>query len=369
MTATVAVLGASGDVGREVAARVAQRSGVRLRLGGRRTSAIAESVAASDPTAEIRATDVWDDVSLDAFCAGADVVVSCVGPTYRIQGRVALAALRNGADFVDVGGDDPAREQVEQSGLRDAGRALLSAGTVPGLSALLPRRLSSTTGPRTRVTGWAGGMERCSRTVAHDMLLSLSAGGPGGTAYGSALSAWRSGRVEARALGVREGTKHPGFPGEIVMQPFLSAEAERVAAATGLRDFDWWNVWPDGQVWSLLARLPGVLSDPAVSTDDVVERMCVASGVDLVGHDPWYRLRVHARGDRGEATVDISSDSSAVLTATMAAETVNHVLSTHGEPGPRFAADVVDAERVLGALAADPRVRLEAGNGIEEGEL
>lgn len=370
MTATVAILGASGEIGREVALRVARLGGVQLRLGGRRASAIAESMAAAGLTAEIRATDLWDDASLEAFCAGADIVVSCAGPTYRVQGRVALAALRNGADYVDVGGDDPAREQIERSGLSHAGRALLSAGTAPGLSALLPRWLVGRTGTRTRMTAWAGGMERCTRTVAHDMLLSLSAGGPQGTAYGSALSAWRSGRIAPRAHAVREETRLPGFRGDVVMQPFFSAEAERVALSTGLRDFDWWNVWPSGQVWSLLAHLPSVLSDPAVSTDDVVERMCVASGVDLVGHNPWYRLRLHAQGEGGEAAVDISSDSSALLTATMAAETVAHLLTTTGEqPGVRFAADVVDAEAVLGALAADPRIRLETESTIEEGEL
>jgi hypothetical protein len=330
---------------------------------------LADSLAESGLTGEIRVADIWDDASLDAFCAGADIVVSCAGPTYRVQGRVALAALRHGADYVDVGGDDPAREQIEQSGLGRAGRALLSAGTVPGLSALLPRWLVERTGALTRVTAWAGGMERCTRTVAQDMLLSLSAGGPRGTAYGTALAAWRSGRVAPRAHALREGTRLPGFPGDIVLQPFLSAEAERVALSTGMRDLDWWNVWPTGQVWSLLAQLPAVLADPTVSTDEVVERMCVASAVDLVGHDPWYRLRLHAHGDGGEAAVEISSESSAVLTATMAAATVAHLLATEDEPGARFAADVVDAETVLGALAADPRVRLETEDTIEEGEL
>jgi len=378
MTAVVAILGASGEIGREVALRVARRDGIRLRLGARRASALADAATESGLTAEIRTTDIWDDASLRAFCAGADVVVSCAGPTYRVQGRAALAALRAGADYVDVGGDDPAREQIESSGLAHAGRALLSAGTVPGLSALLPRWLVERTGTRTRMTAWAGGMERCSRTVAQDMLLSLSSGGPNGKAYGTALAAWRGGRAEPRAHAVREGVRLPGFPGEVVLQPFLSAEAERVARRTRLLDLDWWNVWPTGQVWSLLARLPAVLSDPSLPTDEVVERMREASAVDLVGRAPWYRLRMHGVGDGGEAGIALSGDSSAVLTATMAAQTVFHLLDEErGEPGARFAADVVDADRVLDALGDEPRVRVELDGvvdgavegAVEEGEL
>lgn len=375
MTPLVAVLGATGRVGGEVSARLArlQHQGrLRLRVGGRRPDRLERLLEALGVPGEAIACDLWDDTSLAAFCRGADVVVGCAGPTYRIGGRIALAALRAGADHVDVGGDDPALEQIRDSEFADRGRVLLSAGTVPGLSALLPRWLAAR--GHQRIEGWAGGMERCTTTVGQDMILSLSTGGPGGSPYGQPLAAWRNHRPQPRAELVREGVRLPGFGEETALQPLLSAEAERVARVLGLRELLWWNVWPHGQVWNMLGQLPALLADPGTSTDALVQRMCRASELDLVGHTPWYRMRIRGESASSSTTVDLACDSSAVLTSAMAAATVEHVLEHPVPPGPGFAADIVDPARVLDVLRRDPRVLVHVDDGtahteIEEGEL
>ena len=51
--------------------------------------------------------DVEDSLALQAFCSGCRVIVNCAGPSCHIRDRVARAAFRAGADYVDPGGDEP----------------------------------------------------------------------------------------------------------------------------------------------------------------------------------------------------------------------------------------------------------------------
>ncbi|MYS56904.1 epimerase, partial [Streptomyces sp. SID6013] len=67
---------------------------------------------------------------------------------------------------------------------------VLSAGALPGLSGLLPRWLARQgLDSAATLTAYCGGLETCSPTVAHDLMLSLSSGGADGAAYGEPLAA------------------------------------------------------------------------------------------------------------------------------------------------------------------------------------
>jgi short subunit dehydrogenase-like uncharacterized protein len=100
MTRTVALLGATGYTGRLVAAELARR-GVPHRLGGRSKQRL-ESVPSG---AERHVIDLHDDTSLDAFCDGADALITCIGPFVRFGLPVLEAAVRTGTPYVDSTGE------------------------------------------------------------------------------------------------------------------------------------------------------------------------------------------------------------------------------------------------------------------------
>ncbi|MEU9384351.1 saccharopine dehydrogenase NADP-binding domain-containing protein, partial [Streptomyces sp. NPDC048279] len=173
----IGVLGASGAVGRAAVRELRTLGHTGLRLGGRTASALCavaeENAAGHDET-------VWADADaadgLRAFTEGCDIVLNCVGPTYRLRATVAFAALAAGAHCVDVAGDDPAAEDLAKGGApaRDDRTVVLSAGALPGLSSLLPRWLAGQgLDGATALTAYCGGLETCSPTVAHDLMLSL----------------------------------------------------------------------------------------------------------------------------------------------------------------------------------------------------
>ncbi|GAB7045060.1 NAD(P)H-binding protein [Catenuloplanes indicus] len=352
----IGVLGASGAVGRFAVAALRDGGCGPLRLGARRP----ERLSADD--GEVVAVDVTDAGSLAAFCAGLDVVLNCAGPTYALQETMALAALAAGAHYVDVGGDDPVHEKLAGVVTGDA-TVVLSAGTLPGLSALVPRWLAGPGPGGGRLVCHAGGLERCTETVAADFMLSLSVGGAHGEPFGAPLAAWRHGRRVPRALRVAEDAAVPYFPDRATLQPILTAENERLAAALGLAELENWNVHPGPRVRALFTRLPGLA--PA----DAAARLITAAEVDLAGREPYYRM-VFALDGR---TAVVSTASSYRLTAFVGVLAVRAIRSGSVRPGLHFAGEVLDPEWTVAEVNRSGAARVAApaadGDDVEEGVL
>jgi hypothetical protein len=378
----IGVLGASGAVGRAAVRELRALGHTGLRLGGRTASALC-AVAEENPGGHDET--VWADATapdgLRAFTEGCDIVLNCAGPTYRLRATVAMAALAAGAHCVDVAGDDPAAEDLLDAGdpARDGRTAVLSAGALPGLSSLLPRWLAGQgLDSVSALTAYCGGLETCSPTVAHDLMLSLTSGGADGAAYGEALAAVRGGRRVPRALRTAEDTEHHAFPGRVALQPYLSGESERLATLLGLDRLDWYNVHPGPAVRALLTVLPGRLAagdDPA----ELADRLFLAAGLDLAGRSPFYvmdfALSGTASGRPATAGLTLRTASSYRLTATVGALAVDAVLRAQVPPGVHFACDVLDPGTVVRHLRARGTADLRltgAATGadqVEEGVL
>ncbi|MBU6535671.1 saccharopine dehydrogenase NADP-binding domain-containing protein [Streptomyces mayonensis] len=379
----IGIVGASGAVGHHAAAALARAGAGPLRLGARRPEAI--RVRADGADVETRAVDALDAASLAGFSAGCRVVLNCAGPSYELKDTVAGAALAAGADYVDVLGDDPVHEALTAAGAVPAGRAVvLSAGTVPGLSLLVHRRLTELAEQdatrATRLVAYAGGLERATATVAADILLSLDVGGAGGERYGQPLAAWRNGRRVPRALRVNEDAEVPHYPQRVALQPLLTAEIERGARATGLAEAEWYNVFPGSQVRALFTALPTLPVDTPEQREDLVRRIIRAGEIDLAGAEPYYRLVLTLSGPDRRRTAVVRTDDSYRLTGAVAAHTVRSLVDGRIPPGLHFAGDVLEPAGTIDELtrtgAADFSVYEgeghageRAGDDFEDGEL
>ncbi|MDT0269017.1 saccharopine dehydrogenase NADP-binding domain-containing protein [Streptomyces sp. DSM 44915] len=349
----IAVLGASGEVGRHAVAALATAGVGPLRLGARDPRAIAVDPAWRE--VETTAVDATRPEALAAFCRGARLVLNCAGPSYLLGDRVARAALAAGADHVDVLGDDPVAEALRAAGQPATDRTVvLSAGTVPGLSGLLPRHLAAASAAEataaSTLTVHAGGLERATTTVAADILLSLRSGGPDGRPYGQPMARWRLGRREARALRAEEETEVPFFPGRVATHPLLTAELERAATALGLTEASWYNVFPGAQVRALFGTLPTLPVDTEERRAAVVDRVLRASELDLAGRTPFYRLVVALAGPGWRRTAVVRAADSYRMTGAVAALTVRAVLAGRVPPGAHFAAAALDPGEVIAGL-------------------
>ncbi|GGS61072.1 epimerase [Planobispora rosea] len=350
---TIGVIGCYGAVGRALVRRLPEP----LRLGGRDAARVRSVARPGDETVTV---DIADGARLAEFCAGCAVVVNCAGPSARILDTVARAALEAGAHYVDVAGErigharltDAARSAGPASaGARRGRAAVLAAGMMPGLSALLPRALAAGADRPVRLVARVGGRDRFTPAAALDYVASLSDG------QATPLAAWRGHQVIRGALRPAERVSLPYFPGRVSAYPYLSEETERLARAVGLAEVEWWGVF-DGE--RTLRALSGARDkEPERAAEDLE----LAARLDTLGREPYFQLAFELDG---RVLLAHAADSYE-LTAALAAVAAREVAAGRVPPGVYDAADVLDPARVLDELRADHAVRIVGPSAAPDG--
>ncbi|RNL83022.1 saccharopine dehydrogenase NADP-binding domain-containing protein [Halostreptopolyspora alba] len=352
---TIGVLGGSGTVGRVAVNRLAEAGTGSLRVGARdveRARAAVREAGVAASRARVLGVDLRDPAQLAAFCSGCSVVVNCAGPSYQVLDTVARAALAAGADYVDAAGDTVAMRALsaEAPTELETRSAVFSAGLMPGLSGLLPRLLAED-GPLERLDTYVGGAAAIGPLSAVDALLTR---GPG---FGTALAAWRGGAVVPNALSPLRSVALPGFRGRVHAWPFLSAEAEELAATLGVDELRNYTVYVSERIPEALA---GAWARDDVPIEEHVPSVVAAADADVAVGGPWYTLLFHARPrdrDRsGPTRLILRTPDSYALSGVVAALAARSLVEGGVPPGTHAAADVLDPRRTLDDLVADALV-------------
>src|ERR1700733_9087673 len=155
------------------------------------------------------------------------------------------------------------------------------------------------------------------------------------------------------------GMELPFFPGRVNAFPYMTREAERLAAALGLAEASWYMMFEGGQMWKALRE-----AAPAerIHESRAAEALARAARMDLFGQKPRQAFVVEmegeANGGPAARTLLARSDSTYELSAAIAAQAVRALLCGKIGPGARFAADILDPSialayaRNIGALTA-----------------
>lgn len=146
MVNVVGIVGAAGDVGKDLAAELQKFSRYHLILADiKEHEARALAQGLGDEVGWMH-VDVNDPRSLTALCEECDLIVSTTGPSALVRDKVAAAALQRNLPYVDVGGSIDLYEALSDrdAEIRDRGLCyLVSAGFSPGITGTLPRYVMS----------------------------------------------------------------------------------------------------------------------------------------------------------------------------------------------------------------------------------
>jgi hypothetical protein len=312
----IGVIGGYGTAGRNAVRRLHDWGAGPLRIGGRDVAAARR--AAESVGAEPAVVDVGDDASLATFVRDCAVVVNCAGPSHRIAGRVARAAVAAGAHHVDAGllTEFPAPRCV-----------LYGAGAVPGMSGLLPRWLAAQGFDSVhRLTSYTGVFDRFTPAAAEDFLQVVAGAPP--------------------TVGGRQTRELPFFPREVTAAPYADAETARVARDLSLAGGDWYTVL-DGE--RLGAALDAARGLPLA---DAVAGLCRAAALDVAGRAPYVKLLAQLDGVPGTRTAVVRAPGVAELTGAMTAAAALAVFRGEVAPGNRPAAVALDPARTVERLRA-----------------
>jgi hypothetical protein len=371
---TIAVLGGYGDVGTQACRLLHRHSDVALRIGGRDLDrARALAVDALSGRAEPRAVDLTDDVSLLRFAAGCDVVLNCAGPSFQVTDRVATAAERVSAHYVDAGGDDALYGRLDAARLAATDRcAVLSAGLQPGLTGLFPRWLAAGTDQPRALALYVGVLDLFTEVAAADYVRASAEGLTRPNVAWRADGPRRTGPRRTSMGPHRE--RLPFFDDEVTVLPGLSTEAARTAAALHLSSGDFHHVLSGEQVRDAFDRIH------ALPPEDAASALVRASRLDLAGREPRVLLLAQVDGSRdgrpATRTALLRGRRGAELTGAVAGLAALAVAAGDVPAGVHYAADVLDPDRTITALVTNGLARMSTLdqsiadlNLVEEGQL
>lgn len=323
----IGVIGAAGAVG-AAAVRQLRAWHAPLRAGNRRE------------------VDAMDGASLRRFCDGCRVVINCSGPSSpELVRNASGAAFEVGADYVEPAGGDFVFDAVAHARKSHLQRtALVAAGMMPGLTALLPRALAGNASASS-LTAYVGGRAPFTRSAALDFLAARG--------EGRALAAWRGGARVAGALDPLNGIELPHFPGAVNALPYLSSEAERLARALGLTEVRWYTVF-DGRHLCDAVKQAG-------ADEKGAERLVRAAALDLFGRTPYQRIVFDLDG----RTLVLHGRDASELTGTFAALAARSLTSLRIPPGVYYAGEVLDPSTAIEDLRGAEAVVSVDVPGIE----
>ena len=362
----IGVLGASGDIGRNIVAALLRApddpAGLsELRLAARRPDAITLPAGAGEAPSKTHiarsACDVRNHEDLARFADGLDVVVNATGPSHDRAVTMASAVLAMGADYVDVGGPADTRclPVVDTRGQT----ALFHAGALPGASGILPRWFLRRYPDTQRLTVIAGGRGIFTRTGAEDYLAGLEHGDV------EPLAVWLDGRRVSRGAHRQEHAMLDEFPDPVSLFPYLDADAEAIARDSGISDGVWYSAMVGDGIVDTLMLAPGMSLEAGRSW------LHDASLAMAAGRRPYVVMLVE--GESGK--VMLHAPSEGVLAAEVAAAAAFEVLGGRVPAGSASAAGVLDADRVLtvltqpGAACTLVTTQDPAADIMEEGAL
>ncbi|SES36681.1 saccharopine dehydrogenase NADP-binding domain-containing protein [Lentzea albida] len=348
---TIAILGGYGAVGAAAARRLAARAASPLRIGGRTLRSAAALCEELGDGATAHTVDLSDSASVAAFCAGSTVVLNCAGPSYRVLDTVALAAREAGAHYVDVAGDLPLLRRLRALPPSDR-LEVVSAGVMPGLTAILPLTLLGDDPATTRIDLHVGGPVRITPASAQDILLAT------GPDFGTPSATWRDGRVAPGTATARWHTTLPHFGPDVHALPYLTTETADIARHHGLGEVRQHSVY-------VSERIPTTLATAwADSPDDPTSwagELAAAATADLAQHRPSYTILAERRDIPSGRLVGqrlLQADDPYRLSGLVAALTAEAALA-HGGSGTWPAWRFLDAHETWSALTSDPQCRTE----------
>lgn len=346
----IAVHGASGTIGRRIAAALVDR-GADVRLIGRdrpRLLAVADELGLTP--SDVTAVATHDHAALVAAFADATCVIGAAGPFARVGAAIAAAALAADAHYLDVAvepGFVRALYEEHESEARRRARAVASGiGTLGALGDWAADWAATSLGD-------GGELDHVDVAYAFDgarfatgMTRSIV------SALGGPALAWRRGRWVDVPATARGRTIDFGELGSRRARALATTEAVTVPRRWPVRAVDTW-VAPTGAPWldraigvasPLLRWLPG-----ARATLEALADVGRAPDDDAAG----ARFAVVATARRGESVATVAIGGTDVYATTAAiVSRLGHALATgaldgHGVMTP---SQLLAGERALGSM-------------------
>lgn len=279
--------------------------------------------------------DLFDTANLNTFCVGCTVVINCAGPEYIIKDKVAQAAMRAGAIYVDVS-NAVLMNQEQEAKLAANGVHYVGAGFYPGVTGLLLRRvLNQLLDETDHVNCYVGGSERYTKTSITDILMSAY------STSGKIDSYWKEKSIKTEKINMMKKEFVPAIDAPVYKKPYLSREILDILELGSAQELHWYNIAPNDFIFRLAVQFYQMQLEFPI--EEALNRL--EPHLESQPKDEWVALVIDASGVKNGKNVkynlNIQMETSFELTGTVAAEVARQAISCARTNGIYWAHEVL----------------------------
>ena len=145
----IGIIGGTGTIGSIIVKYLLQlQTHFHVLIGGRRSiKEISMSTFYNSERLKYNQMNYNNDVELDNFCSQCLLVINAVGPSFKINDKIALHALRNNCHYIDIGGYGILRDLLkpyEKSIETQKLCFIIGVGWMPGISGVFSKTIIET---------------------------------------------------------------------------------------------------------------------------------------------------------------------------------------------------------------------------------
>lgn len=145
----IGIIGGTGTIGSIIVKYLLQlQTHFHVLIGGRRSiKEISMSTFYNSERLKYNQMNYNNDVELDNFCSQCLLVINAVGPSFKINDKIALHALRNNCHYIDIGGYGILRDLLkpyEKSIEAQKLCFIIGVGWMPGISGVFSKTIIET---------------------------------------------------------------------------------------------------------------------------------------------------------------------------------------------------------------------------------
>lgn len=279
--------------------------------------------------------DIYDSDSLNSFCTDCKVVINCAGPEFMIRDRVAQAAMKAGAIYVDVS-NAAILDQEQVPVLAANGVNVVGAGFYPGISGLLLKRVIHHLLDITdHVNCYVGGSERFTTTSLADILTS------GYSSIGMTDCYWLNDHIVADRGNMLKKEFVSGIDAPVYKKPYLSKEIQELLKQSNVEELHWYNIASSDAMFHLAVKFYQIQQE--FSTKEALKQL--DPYLKEQSDEEWAALVIDATGIKDGKNVrcllNLQMEKSYIMTGTIAAEAARQVVRTTKPNGIYWAHEVL----------------------------
>ena len=318
----IGIVGGYGDIGKKVAEKLSHKH--KVLIGGRNASSNKELFEGYE-NITFKNVDIFNYDSLCEFTEKCELVINCVGPSWKTNGLVELCCIRKKIHLLDIGYP----EKMDNLQSMEVGSTILyGVGTCPGLSELLQIYLGNFFDRLEELNTYFGGRDRFTRTAAEDYLYGITG------RKNMPLATWKQGKVNFNSGMRKHNVELTFFEEAVNIYPYLDDESLFVANKLRPLNASWNLVIEGGEMNEILDKARILYPErPSVA----IELLCRGSALETMGKGTYIIFLVEGQGiingNKCKKMFFLRSESQPELTSIVVTSIANKVLEGKIEIG------------------------------------